>query len=137
MLCMRDLDAQLKVTFRSTHETYDALSRLVLSLRSAPDVSFRGKRVTQEGVINAAILLLRDMDEGEFKRAMAAHLVELEAILSDDPPESRDLTGHAQNLIRDANRPKKAPPCRDGPLITDVDNLTPRRPGDRRGKKGA
>lgn len=93
MLLMRDLDARYKVTFRGTPETYEALSRLVSRLRASRTISFRGKRVTQEGLINAAILMLDAMPPDRFKAELVPQLGRLEILLTDEPAPARPAPG--------------------------------------------
>jgi hypothetical protein len=135
MLVMQEPVLDKGLTIKTNAKVQRALDHVVASLKASDRVRWRGGRATKEAVVNASWLWLEALGDEAVEDAMAEFIPKLEKLLEIyNENESRDLTGLGEKIIHEANRPKKAG---RGPLITDVDNLTPRRPGDRRGKKGA
>jgi hypothetical protein len=105
---MADLEFEKAVNIRTTAKAQRALDRVVASLKASDRIRWRGRSATKEAVVNASWLWLEAMSEEAVEEAMAEFLPRLEALLrGDGGGEERDLTGLAQTIIREANKPKK------------------------------
>lgn len=88
MLAMRDLTDQFKLSVRSTGEIFEIVGAMVSRLRTTGDIRFRGKNVTREALVNAALLYLDQLPHEQKVAALDAGMKRLEGILweAGDPP---------------------------------------------------
>lgn len=106
-----------------------AIDHAVARLRAMPGVRFRGRKVSQEAVINAAFLMLADMDDAELEETMGHYVGALEELLRGDQAEARvqhqpddkprvvamqDTTEALRREIREKSKPKKVGPKKKG-----------------------
>jgi hypothetical protein len=115
---MRDLDRQYRITARSVPEVVgpmeQALSRYGMSRRT----TFRGRKLSNEAFINAALLHLLNLAPDEQERALGVALGQLEQILSlpdeMDSPPSGVVHGYAidpetgEHIVPKVKRSKRA-----------------------------
>lgn len=84
MPLMRDLQRQHRITARSVPEVIGPMERALSFYGESRSITFRGRKLSNEAFINAAILHMVSLPEAEQERALAAALGRLEAILVDD-----------------------------------------------------
>jgi len=87
---MRDLQREYRITARSIPEVIGPMERALARYGESRRVKFRGRKLSNEAFINAAILHMLDLSESEQEAALSSSLARLEAILADDPAERAD-----------------------------------------------
>jgi hypothetical protein len=96
---MRELSDNFKLSVRSLSQVFGVLNDLDSAFGRTMAIKFRGKRLTREAIVNAAILHLGSLGSAEQERALTAAIARLEAMLSDDPAPAApavDLTSRSE-----------------------------------------
>lgn len=81
---MRDLERLHRIVARSIPEVVGAMERTVTRHGESRAIRFRGRKLSAEAFINAALLHLLDLPEAEQDRALSTAIGRLESILADD-----------------------------------------------------
>jgi hypothetical protein len=86
MVGMRELSRQDRITARSLPELVEAIENAISAYGRSKAVRFRGRKLSREGFVNAAILALLELPAADQERALARAVARLEAILASDQP---------------------------------------------------
>jgi hypothetical protein len=86
MVGMRELSRQDRITARSLPELVEAIENAISAYGRSKAVRFRGRKLSREGFVNAAILALLELPAVDQERALARAVARLEAILASDQP---------------------------------------------------
>lgn len=88
-----------------------SLDRVLAELRASGVLRFRGKRVTQEALLNASWLLMESMDVEELEAALAPHFARLETLVgySAEASDAEPLAEYSAEPIPDRLKPKRKP----------------------------
>lgn len=122
-----------------------SLDRVIAELRASGRITFRGKRITQEALLNASWLLMESLETDALEAALAPQFARLEAMVgySDvDPGEEGDVAIDPGPAFRARNaktdqRPRPPPEHREGRPLRPPPNLARRRlDGSRRRPRG-
>jgi hypothetical protein len=84
---MRDLDRQYRITARSIPEIIGPMERALSHFGESRSVLFRGRKLSNEAFINAAILGLIEMEPDQLEAVIAALIGRLEGILAESDEE--------------------------------------------------
>lgn len=123
MCGMRDLNDKFKLSVRSIGEVMEAVAKLVARYKTTQRVLWRGKTLTREALVNAAILHLEGLPQDQQEKALAAALSRLEKILQSEPGET--LPDHDVTLGSVILKPKR----RSGRGKTDGEGQDSQVPG--------
>ncbi len=82
---------ELRKQIKTTAVADSALGEVVSRLKGAKSIRWKGKRVTQEAVVNAAWLWLKEMPGDQLEEAMAQFVPRLEALMRGEPIVAADL----------------------------------------------
>jgi len=115
---MRDLQRQYRITGRSIPEVIGPMERALSFYGESRDVTFRGRKLSNEAFVNAAIIHLLALPAPAQRLALKAALTQLEAILEGRPEPLANPPGHegqpqitvdAQDRLEGARKPKGSP----------------------------
>ncbi len=81
----RDFSQEYRLTSRSLPEICDGLKLLVARMGAARRVGFRGRKLTNEAAINAAVLYLCDLPPEAQEAILGRYVARLEAMMNEDP----------------------------------------------------
>lgn len=84
---MRELSDDFKLSVRSVAEVFAVLNDLDTRFGRSKRVKFRGKRMTREALVNAAVLHLGSLPAQEQEVALAGSVARLEAHLAETDGE--------------------------------------------------
>lgn len=89
MCGMRDLRREHRLTARSLPELIRWVEETLSRYGSSRRVTFRGRKLSLEAIVNASLLHLMSLPEDEQERVLGASIARLEGML--DVPESEPL----------------------------------------------
>jgi hypothetical protein len=93
MLTMRDLERQYRITARSIPEVIGPMEQALSRIGMSRSVTFRGRKLSNEAFINAALLHLLSLEPDEQEQILTDTLGRLESILDEENDGPRSISG--------------------------------------------
>ncbi len=81
---MRDLERQFRITARSIPDVIGSMERTVSRYGESRRVTFRGRKLSNEAFVNAALIYLLDLEPARQEAALKDGLNRLETMLGED-----------------------------------------------------